>query len=136
MRARQAHPRKAPVKREQYRQLASEHSLQTSLLEYLTLYAPHAYWFAIPNAGKRSWSTAKRMKAEGLTAGVADLCIMLTSGRVLWLELKRGKEKQTPAQIVFQSVCENLGHAYYVARSFDEAISILRQWRILKGEPK
>ena len=121
------------MKREQYRKTASEHALQVTLLQYLALNAqPHAYWFAVPNAGKRSWRTAQQMKAEGLTAGVADLCFLLHNGQVLWLELKRDKEKQTPAQIVFQSVCENLGHPYYVARSFDEAVKILRRWRVLK----
>jgi len=124
------------VKREQYRKLASEHSLQVSLLEYLALNAqPWAYWFAVPNAGKRSWRTAQQMKAEGLTAGVADLCFLLPSGKVLWLELKRDKEKQTAAQIVFQSVCESLGHPYYVTHNFDEAVKILRRWRVLKGPP-
>ena len=124
------------MKREQYRQTASEHALQVSVLEYLAVNAqPWAYWFAIPNAGKRSWRTAKQMKAEGLTAGVADLCFLLPCGEVLWLELKRPGEKQTAAQIVFQGVCESLGHPYYVARSFDEAIAILRRWRVLKGDP-
>jgi len=117
----------------QYRQTGSEHSLQVSVLEYLALNAkPHAFWFAIPNAGKRSWRVAARMKAEGMQAGVSDLCIMLPGGGVLWLELKIGNEKQSDEQLVFERVCQILDHPYRVIRTLDEAISFLRYHGALK----
>ena len=117
----------------QYRQGAKEHDLQAGLIQYLKLHArTDVHYFAIPNAAKRSWRTAAAMKAEGLTAGVADLCFMLDGGRVAWLELKTGNEKQTDVQLVFEQICNTLGHPYMVARTFDTAVAILRSWRILK----
>jgi hypothetical protein len=122
------------LSREQYRQTeTAEHDLQASLIQYLKLYArTDVYFFAIPNAGKRSWQTAARMKAEGLTAGVADICLMLMRGKVAWLELKTGNEKQSAEQIAFEGICRVLEHPYRVASSFEEATAILRQWRVLK----
>jgi len=121
----------------QYRQTGSEHSLQASVMEYLRFNMhPHAFVFAIPNAGKRSWQTAAKMKAEGLTAGVADICIMRPGGRVAWLELKIDNEKQSPEQIAFEQTCQRLGHVYCIARTFEDAIEILRRLGALKENAK
>jgi len=117
----------------QYRQTVKEHDLQAGLIRYLKLHArTDVHYFAIPNAAKRSWQTAAKMKAEGLSAGVADLCFMLTGGRAAWLELKIKNEKQTDEQLAFEQICNALGHPYMVARTFDTAVAILRSWRILK----
>jgi len=117
----------------QYRQGAREHNLQAGLIQYLKLHArTDVHYFAIPNAAKRSWRDAAKMKAEGLRAGVADLCFMMSGGRVAWLELKIDNEKQTAEQVMFETICNVLGHPYMVARTFDTAVAILRSWRILK----
>jgi hypothetical protein len=121
------------VKAAQYRKLASEHSLQVSVLEYLALnHQRDVFWFSIPNAGKRGWSAAKHLTAEGMTAGVADLCIMLPKGRVLWLELKTGKGRQSEHQYAFECICVILGHPYHLIRDLPEAIDILRRHGALK----
>lgn len=113
--------------------LATEHALQSSILEYLRLNArKDAYWFAVPNAGKRSFAQGTWMKAEGLTAGVSDLVFMLPGGKCAWLELKRSpKQRQTAEQIIFEEICKDLEHSYAVAHTFDEAIAILREWGVL-----
>lgn len=112
---------------------ATEHALQCALLEYLSLTARMGiYWFSVPNAGKRSPGTAAWFSAEGLRAGVADLCFMLPNGKCAWLELKRSrKHKQTMEQFAFSEICAKLGHPYAVAHSFDEAVTILRQWEVV-----
>lgn len=111
----------------------SEHRLQTLVLQHLALRAvPDCFWFAIPNAGRRSFAVASRMKAEGLRAGVADLCVMLSGGRVLWLELKAGKGRQSEAQKFFQDTCRQLNHVYVLARSLDEAIETLEAFGVLR----
>ena len=123
------------LSRKAYRKLASEHSLQASLLEFLALNArQNVFWFAIPNAGKRSWHVARRMKVEGLTAGVADICIMLPGGSVLWLELKTARGRQGVAQRAFEAVCDRLGHPYLLIRDLPEAIDGLNRWCVLKGK--
>jgi hypothetical protein len=122
------------MKAADYRKRAtSEHSLQTMVREHLRLCAvADSFVFAIPNAGKRSFAVASHMKAEGMTAGVADLCVMLSGGRVIWLELKTAKGRQTPKQKGFQDICNRLSHVYVLARSFDEAIENLKAFGALK----
>jgi hypothetical protein len=117
----------------QYRALAPEHDLQVALIEHLRVNGTKlAFWFAIPNAGRRSPAVSSRMKAEGLTAGVADLCIMLPGGRTLWMELKTRNGRQSQAQKSFAVVCSVLDHAYLMPRSLDEAIAALRAYGVLK----
>lgn len=116
-----------------HKRSTSEHQLQTLVLEHLRLRAvPNAFWFAIPNAARRTFGTASRMKAEGLTAGIADICIMLEGGRTLWLELKSGKGRQSDHQKGFQAICDRLGHTYLLARSLDEVIGQLKAFGALK----
>ena len=111
----------------------SEHSRQVTLLQFLAInHAPDVFWFAVPNAGRRSWWEVAQKKKEGMVAGVADLCVMLPEGRALWLELKTGKNKQTEAQLAFQGICGKLGHPYEIARTLEEAIDSLSAWGALK----
>ena len=111
----------------------SEHSLQVTVLAYLTYNArPNINVVAIPNAARRSLRMGARMKAEGLQSGVADLCIMLPGGRVAWLELKTLAGRQSIAQKGFEAKCKRLDHPYALARTLDEAIAALTQWKALK----
>jgi hypothetical protein len=114
-----------------YRRRASEHSLQKQVLTVVSMRGRDVFVFAIPNAGKRNPATAARMKAEGLMAGVADLCVMLPGGRVGWLELKTAKGVQSTAQEAFEDICDVFSHPYAVARDLDEAIAILKGWGAL-----
>ncbi len=119
----------------QYRRLAHEHDLQVSVLRYLALNArSDVYWFAIPNAGKRSWRAAATMKAEGLTPGVADLCVMLPGGRVAWLELKAAKGRPSAMQQGFAEICRRIKHRYCLVRDLPEAIDVLRKWNVLRSQ--
>jgi len=112
---------------------AGEHRLQAMVLAYLAVSAsPDVYVFAIPNAAKRTPMLAARMKAEGLRAGVADLCVMLPGGKAAWLELKDGAGKQSAAQKNFEEICDRLGHDYAVARNLNDAIIFLKDWGALK----
>jgi hypothetical protein len=115
------------------RQQTSEHKLQTMVVDYLNVAAlPGVFAFAIPNAARRSYSLGRRMAAEGLMSGVADLCVMLPAGRVGWLEMKTATGRQSVEQKGFQARCLRLNHPYAVARTFDEATKVLRTWGALK----
>jgi len=120
----------------EYRQhLQAEHSLQALVVRHLSYGVRDGInYFAIPNAAKRGPKLASWLKAEGLQAGVADLVFMLPRGKVAWLELKTEskKSKQNDAQLNFERICKKLGHPYAVARNIDEALAILRKWRIMK----
>jgi len=45
----------------------------------------------------------------------------------LWIECKSAKGQQTPAQLSFQKIVEDNGHAYIVARSIDDVEKWLKE---------
>jgi hypothetical protein len=111
----------------------SEHQIQVLVIEYISSASKNGcFAIACANAGKRSMYTGRRMVAEGLTAGVADLCVLLPGGRVGWLELKTAKGRQSIAQKGFAARCRRLDHPYAVAHDFDEAVEILKSWGAVK----
>ena len=115
----------------------SEHSLQVKLLDIIDIGKTHPdiFAFAIPNAGRRSWRAGKKMVAEGLMSGVADLCVMMLNGMTGWLELKRPKGgKQSDEQKGFEARCKRLGHRYALVRTLDEAITKLVEWGVLRHD--
>jgi hypothetical protein len=75
--------------------------------------------FAVPNGGLRSKSEAMKFKATGLVAGVSDL-IIIQPNRVIFIEVKFEKGKQSEAQIQFENSVKALGFEYYVIKSLEE----------------
>ncbi len=112
----------------------SEHSIQVTVLDYIDKCKTHPDIFAIaiPNAGRRSFQVGTKMKAEGLTAGAADLQVLLPEGRSAWLELKSARGTQTTPQKGFQARCKRLGHPYAVCKSVLAAIETLKLWGITR----
>ena len=112
----------------------SEHQLQVSVCELMdkALRPPLAY-HATPNGGHRHVAVARKLKAEGVKAGVADIQILLDGGRSAWLELKIKGGSLSPAQKVFRDTCRTLGHPWAVAKTFDEAKAFLASIGALKG---
>lgn len=81
--------------------------------------------FAVPNGGKRNGLEASIMKAEGVTAGVSDLILLMPNGiyHGLCIEMKTGYKrtsKQTDRQIEWMRQVQNVGYKYVVCRSFDD----------------
>jgi hypothetical protein len=114
----------------------SEHQLQVSLCEYLRLAArPESFWFAVGNGGRRPIGVARKLKAEGVKAGVADLAFMLPWGRMAFLELKIKGGSLSPEQKQFRDICAALGHPWAVAKTLDEAIHFLQSVNALKPGP-
>lgn len=87
--------------------------------------------FAVPNGGLRSASTARILKAEGVTAGVADLILLAPRGEFasLCIEMKAGKGgQQSTLQKSWQRVAEAAGNRYVIARSLDDFIALIRDY--------
>lgn len=113
----------------------SEHKLQVDVLSVIDVgkVHPDIYAFAIPNAGRRSWKTGIKMKAEGLRRGFADLGIMLPGGRAAWMELKKRKGGRTSdEQLGFEARCRRLGHPYARANTLDQAIAALKEMGVIR----
>ena len=66
----------------------SEHLEQRELVKWFRQTFKGVRIFAIPNGGLRSLSVAAKLKAEGVSSGVPDLCVPAWR---LWIEMKRVK---------------------------------------------
>ena len=94
--------------------------------------------FSVPNGTRLKPSQARIAKAEGMTAGVSDLVIMLPKGQIVFAEMKNpdGTGRQSAAQKEFERVCRSLGFEYKIWQSWDEVESfanrtaqLMREWR-------
>jgi len=115
-----------------------EADLQIQLVEFLELVKDQYgfMFFSVPNElmGKARTSAGLARMAKfrkmGLRHGVADL-VIIKKGRVFFLELKAPKGKQSENQILFEKEAVWNNAFYSVAYSFEEALSILKDWSIL-----
>ena len=102
-----------------------EHRIQCECVKYFALQYPslRGRLFAVPNGGRRDATTAAKLKAEGVVAGVADL-ILLKSNRdygALLIEMKTRKGRQRDSQKQWENtVCADSEYKYVVCRSFDD----------------
>lgn len=86
--------------------------------------------YHIPNEGKRSAATGARMKAEGLRAGVPDICLPVSRRGygALYIELKYGKNRPTKAQKEMISALTAAGNKVSVAYGAEQAREIIRHY--------
>lgn len=86
--------------------------------------------FAVPNGGARKRTEAAIMKAEGVTAGVADLLLLFPAKHYhgLCIEMKTPKGKQQPSQKIWQRVAEDAGYKYVICRSLDDFIGQINSY--------
>jgi|ETNvirenome_6_30_1030629.scaffolds.fasta_scaffold00053_15 hypothetical protein len=112
--------------------MASEHEIQVSLMAWLKLKHPHAYnvTYATPNAGKRTPRQGAYLKAEGLKAGVPDICIAYPKGGygALYIELKKEGGKPTIAQNEWLDRLSNVGNKAVLCVGFTEAANTIDEY--------
>ncbi len=87
--------------------------------------------YAVPNGGYRNLYVAKKLKAEGVISGVADLCLPAARRGYhgLYLEMKSEKGVTTKAQKAFLRGVLEEGYCAVIAQGFDEASAAL-SWYI------
>lgn len=107
-----------------------EDDLQIAIVRWLRLVAPGLTFFHVPNGGKRGIAEAKRFKAMGVLAGVADLVFILDGGRIAFIELKVGRNQLEAPQETFRESVQQQGCPYAVCRSLDEVEGTLRGWGV------
>ena len=99
--------------------LNSEHLEQVRLVSWFRRQYPDTRILAIPNGGGRSASQGAALKAEGVQAGVPDLCV---PEWLLWIEMKReAGGVVSPVQREWISYLESIGHRVIVAHGFEDA---------------
>ncbi|WP_342343333.1 VRR-NUC domain-containing protein [Ruminiclostridium herbifermentans] len=86
--------------------------------------------YHIPNGGKRNITTAKRLKAEGVKAGVPDICLPVPKGvyHGLYIELKAGKNKTTQNQDEWLEALDNNGYFTAVCYGWEEASKVITNY--------
>lgn len=114
-----------------------EHDLQVACVAWFrSTFAHHGpVLFAVPNGGGRNAVEGARLKAEGVTPGVADLILLEARGgySCLCIEMKthRRGSGQSQAQREWQRAAEWGGAKYVVCRDFAsfcrEVTAYLRQ---------
>src|SRR4051812_17905861 len=111
----------------------TEDQIQSALIQHLHYQARQpVVYFAVPNGGFRHRGVANILKATGTTPGIPDLVFALEQGRTFWLEMKAHKGVLSDAQKGIRYKLEQLGHAWAMARSVDEALAILGKAGMLK----
>lgn len=118
-------PKKSPI------QAPLETTIQQNCITWFK-YQHNSLWrdgvlFHIANEGIRRGPTGKRIKCEGLVAGVADLCLAM--GRrgyhALYIEMKRPGNYQRDSQKAWEQGITKHGNMYVVCKSLEEFKDII-----------
>ena len=86
--------------------------------------------YHIPNEGKRSASQGARMRAEGLRAGVPDICLPVPRGgySALYIELKAGRNKPTDDQLAWLAALADAGNKTAVCWGWQAASKAVKAY--------
>jgi len=115
----------------------SESQLQRAVARVLD--ASGLLWCHVPNGGQRHPAVAKKLKAEGVKAGIPDVMVFEQPYRPmgagfrylthngLALELKAGRNKPTAAQVEWHERLRKNGWRVEVCYTLDEVLGILRE---------
>jgi hypothetical protein len=108
----------------------SEHILQVNCINWFKLQYPRELVYAIPNGGFRHFSTAKRLKAEGVVSGIPDLFIPSPMGEYhgLYIEMKYGYNKPSEAQKKIMAYLTKKGYLCVVCWSLDEFMQTINNY--------
>lgn len=114
---------------EQIAKGGSESAHQKALFCYFAqpdvrkLYPETEWMFAIPNGGKRDSRTAARMKAEGVKAGVPDICLPSPVGDFagMYIELKVGDNQPSNDQNKWHMALSRASYVVKLCYGWEEA---------------
>lgn len=112
----------------------SEHDEQVALFQWLELFSnryPEAGTaFAIPNGGHRHVRVGMKLKAEGVKAGVPDICVPVGRGGFfgLYIELKHGDNTTRDSQKEYLEVLNAQGYLAEVAYEMVGAKELIERY--------
>lgn len=111
-----------------------EHDIQSAFFDWVRLaknmHPVLKLMFAVPNAGKRSFKTAARMKAEGLVSGVPDVMFPVARRGFngLAMEFKRPKQTPTENQLEFMDGLQKENWLVVVVTDSEAAIRTVKDY--------
>lgn len=107
-----------------------EHRIQVAIVKWFHLAYPQyrgGLFFAVPNGGHRNIQTAARLKAEGVTAGVSDLMLLISrhNYHALCIEVKTIVGRQSENQKAWEAKVRAQGFYYAIVRSLDDFAELI-----------
>ena len=115
-----------------------ESQLQRSCFLYFRYKHPKLarLFFAVPNGGYRNAREAAIMKAEGVTAGVADALLLVPRGNFhgLCIEFKTETGRQSEHQKKWQAEVESQGYRYEIIKNLDTFIALIENYLSLRQQ--
>ena len=119
----------------QYNNTPTEDIEQTQLFAWAQYasgkYPELALMYHIPNGGKRSKAEAARFKAQGVKAGVPDICLPVPRGKYhgLYIELKRVKGgRVSEAQGEYIEALRKQGYRVKVCFGMEQARDVIVEY--------
>ena len=107
----------------------TEDEIQIEVANWLDHKLPKNWrWYHPPNGGWRKKSTAGRLKAMGVKAGIPDVVILRPDGSPIYIELKSFGGVLSNAQKAFRDWCAETRQPYFVARSVGEVEVALKEY--------
>ena len=82
---------------------------------------------SLNGSAKENAQTMYSMIQQGFERGMPDLLLYLPNGKVLNMELKTDKGKQSADQVDVQNRLTKLGHNYYIIRTVYEAFNAIAE---------
>lgn len=108
-----------------------EDILHKEIAQYLSMKITNNndFWTYMPFGEKRNAITGALLKAKGTKRGVPDFMILKRNNnntKIIWLEVKYGKNKQSVEQIDFENKTKNSNNEnYYVVFNVEQVKKIL-----------
>jgi len=112
----------------------SEDRIQMCLVKYIDFKHPTAFYYHVPNGGKRNKREAFNFKLMGVKAGIPDLVFAEPRGKYhgMYLELKDGDGRVSKDQKVTLSELSNRGYYTATARDVETARDYVEYYLGLK----
>lgn len=107
-----------------------EHSQQAKLVQRVRAFHPGVIIAAIPNGGDRRPSERVRLAAEGVLAGMPDICVLRPSSGFcgLFIEMKTETGVVGESQRDIAKRLNAEGYLSLVARSADDAYKLIEEY--------
>lgn len=116
--------------------MKSESRIQQEIVQWfrnnycLKHHNPQCIIFSVPNERSDKFEQM-RMVQTGLLSGVSDLVVII-SGRVIFIECKDDKGRQTDKQREFEGRVQILGFEYHLIRDLDTFQNLVNTWNLKK----
>lgn len=108
---------------------------QITLFEWASLqvgrYPELRFLYHVPNGGSRNKAEAARLHAEGVKAGVPDLCLPVARGGFhgLYIELKRTKGgRASENQKAWLERLQEQGYCAVICKGWEEAAETIKKY--------